>query len=422
MRTVGKLFKRVRRDDPRWESVPWQMRFRGSTGRWVDQTTDTTDEKKARKKLGAREAEVEAGKFAQGGRARFEDVATHWLDHYSAVRLRSHAENQRNFDNHLKPAFGALALRNIMPGAIRDFASEKIRDGLSPATVRRLLALLRKILNDAVQDGLLAESPFRRVKHHQLPREPKARDYTWFTQEEIAKLLEAAEPLDRPFYATAVYTGLRRGELCGLRWADVDLAAGLVAVSRSYDKPTTKSGEPRKVPMGAKLRAILTAWKANCPPSPEGLVFPSHTPRRLQPDGPLVHAMRDGATVSHRFADLCEAAGVRALPFHSLRHSFATHFMRTGGDLYRLKAILGHSTITLTERYAHHSPTWARRDVNRLDFQPKGTGVVGIEAVRRGQAKPAGAPKKTAGKGTRKGSKRGRGVGKAVGISGKGLR
>ena len=105
------------------------------------------------------------------------------------------------------------------------------------------------------------------------------------------------------------------------------------------------------------------------------------------------------------FEALCRRAGARRLRFHDTRHTFATHYMRAGGNLYNLKAVLGHSTITLTGRYAHHAPEFMQADVDRLDFRPPERDVVGLDDVRRHQAGQGGA----------KGGKARRPVGTSVG-------
>jgi len=194
------------------------------------------------------------------------------------------------------------------------------------------------------------------------------------------KILGVAMPKERPFYATAMHTGMRLGELCGLRGSNVDLDARQTTVARSWTNATTKGDSARHVPIGAGLYPVLAAWKANCPATAEGLVFPS----------PCARGMRDPRSVPESFRRLTDAAGVRALRFHDIRHAFATHYRKQGGNLYNLKAIFGHSTITLTERYAHHAPKFMRADVDRLRFEARPTGVVGIAHARRSRQPEAG--------------------------------
>ena len=401
---MGTLYKRRPKDDPGYESAPWQMKFRGQDGRWVYESAKTHLKRKAQNTLKEREADANRGKLAPGGDELFDRVAQHWLEEYSAKRLRSHGDNVSRFNTHLSEPFGALRLRDITPAAIKAWSAEAVRSprnpkGVSAATVRRALALLRVILADAVQSCLLHESPFKRLARTDLPKEPRRKPYVAFTDEEIARLLEASPPRDRPLYEVAVGTGMRVGELAGLTWDDVNLDGRVIRVRRSYDAPRTKGGEPRSVPISDNLFSVLTAWKANCPETPARLVFPD----------PLNGRMLYRRPVWQRFQNLCDAADVRRLPFHALRHSFATSFLRHGGDIWRLKGILGHSTVELTQRYADDVPAEAMiEDVNRLDFRLAERPVVGLDPVRRKR-----------GQKTRSGGKAGETVGTRVGSRGK---
>lgn len=389
---MGSVFKRgvhtrSRRDA---RSATYCIKFRDGSGRWVRESAHTTSLDAAKTLLREREEAVNRGTLSKTGTAKFGEVAERWLNEHSKIRLRSWADDEIRYRKHLSEPFGLLRLRDINPAAISALVNGKIQGGLSVATARRIAGLLRRILNFAVAEGLLGESPFRRLRRGALPPEPKYLDPDWFTEEELAKILDAAPPKERPFYATAMHTGMRLGELSGLRWSDVDLDARQITVARSWTNATTKGGVARHLPIGAALYPVLVAWKANCPPTEGGLSFPAPRARRNESGGPLGYGMRDARSTLETFQRLCRNAGVRALRFHDLRHSFATHYMKQGGNLYNLKAILGHSTITLTERYAHHAPEFMRADVDRLRFEARPTGVVGIEDARRSRQPEAG--------------------------------
>ena len=369
------------RSERELRAASYLIKYRDARGLWVRESAHSADLQVAKDLLRRRESEVAKGLTVRPGNERFAAVAERWLKAHA--HLHAHEDDQLRYAKHLAPALGNLRLRDIHPGTITNLASEKVAGGLSAATARRVVSLLRRMLNWAIRQGDLAESPFRRIGPRELPKEDPP-DYEWFSEDELAKILEAAPPKERPFYEAAIGTGMRLGELAALRWVDIDLdsAEPMFNVRRSWDgKP--KSGKVRRIPVGAHLAPLLTAWRANCPPTSAGLVFPAPRARRETPDGPLVYGMRDARSTLETFQRLCESAGVRVLRFHDLRHSFATHFMRKGGNLYNLKAILGHSTIVLTERYAHHDPRFMRDDIDRLDFAPRPTGVVGVEAVRR---------------------------------------
>ena len=350
----GFLFKRAKKGTRAWKRGPWQMGWTDATGRRVYRSARTTSRELAQKRLNEALVKAGRGELEPVGSARFADVMRAWLDKDTR---RSHEDNESKARTWLLPAFGNLPLRAITPAGIEAFARSMIEQGRKPATCWRQLALLRKVLNDATRDGILGDSPFRRVQRTNLPREPRNRPFRWYGAEDMGRLIQAAQGSDRVLVALMSYTGCRIGEAAGLRWQDVDLDRGVVLVRRSWDNDTTKGGEPRQVPVANRLAALLAAWRSECPSAE--LVCPD----------PVNGGMRyAGSGTTRWFRRLCKAAGVAVLYPHALRHSFASEYLRNGGDLFRLQRILGHSSSSLTERYSHFLPSWAKAGVDRLDF------------------------------------------------------
>src|SRR5689334_12280621 len=128
--------------------------------------------------------------------------------------------------------------------------------------------------------------------------------------------------------ALAIYTGLRKGELFGLRWIDLDLDARRLTVARSY-RTTPKDGEARHLRVPERLIAMLRTWREKCPASPDGLVLPlGLSPSRI--------GTRDAMLGIHEFM---ANSGLRAVkrPWHLLRHTFASHFIMSGGNILTLQ-------------------------------------------------------------------------------------
>ena len=185
-------------------------------------------------------------------------------------------------------------------------------------------------------------------------------DYDFLTFEEAERLLDAIE--DRSWYAmvlTALRTGLRYGELCELRWDDVDLVAGRLLVRRSFTKgfvTTPKTNKSREVPLSPATVEVLKGIR--------GL-------RHLK--GGLVFCKPDGGRRIHRRADVAikrfgRLAGLRSIGWHVLRHTFASHLIMRGRSLKEVQELLGHSDIKMTMRYAHLSPQVKRDAVATLDL------------------------------------------------------
>ena len=255
---------------------------------------------------------------------------------------------------YLLPSLGKLKLDEIGVREMAKMKSEMRKRELSDKTVKNALAVLGKLLRYAEECGVIDRVP--RIK---MPRVPVA-DYDFLTFEEAERLLDAIE--DRQWHAmvlTALRTGLRYGELCELRWDDVDLVAGRLMVRRSFTKgfvTSPKTHRSREVPLSPATIETLKGIR--------GL-------RHLK--NGLVFCKPDGGRRIHRRADVaikrfCRAAGLRAIGWHVLRHTFASHLIMRGRSIKEVQELLGHSDVTMTMRYAHLSPQVKRDAVATLDL------------------------------------------------------
>lgn len=299
----------------------------------------------------------------------FREVAHQWLDLHSAPNLRSHADNLGRFRVHVEPFFGDAPLGAITAKRILEFRSKLQARGLAPRSVNLILALLRSILRYAVSAGYLAASPTDRLGRGRLmvPVMRTKLEPPIGSVEDVGRLLAALDNLGRethrpwlaPFFSLLAYSGLRFGEAIALRWTDVDLDRRLVTVRRSWGGPT-KGGKQRLVPIAEALVPILAAHRLSDPWRGD-LVFTS-------PDGGM---FTHGSVTSWRAALLaaCARAGLKPIRIHDLRHCFASFFMMTGGDIFTLQRVLGHSTPTLTsETYSHLAPGFLAGTADRVRY------------------------------------------------------
>ena len=301
----------------------------------------------------------------------FSDLCAYWLEH-RAVRKKDPKDDESIIRKQLQPFFGHLPLPQVTLERVDAFrrlrcprerdepnaARPPLSSGLiSVKTLHNHLTLLISMLNLAVELGWLSHRP--RIRKPKLMRPTFAFIQT---QADIDSFLSAAR-LQAPgifeLYTTAIYTGLRAGELCGLRWSDIDLDRRLITVQRSYET-TTKTDEIRHVPILDPLLPVLRRWRLSCP-SPT-IPFPNET---LGHHGPSARVLQETlqrtrvrAGIPYRFT------------FHSLRHTFASHWMMRGGDIYRLQRILGHKSIQMTERYSHLAPDAFSSEYGRLGSLP----------------------------------------------------
>lgn len=153
---------------------------------------------------------------------------------------------------------------------------------------------------------------------------------------------------DAALFVVAAFTGLRKGELRALRWKDIDLEARLITVSRAFSwdvETSTKSRRMRTVPLADQAREVLIGiQKRGSFLGRADLVF-------CRPDGGPI----DGSAIRQRFIAAQEAADLRVRRFHDLRHTFGSLMIRSF-DLVAVQSMMGHASITTTERYLHSRP------------------------------------------------------------------
>ncbi|KPQ19660.1 tyrosine-type recombinase/integrase [Halomonas sp. HL-93] len=265
----------------------------------------------------------------------------------------------RNTERHiwslknLYPRFTGRDLNQLTPGDIRQYIVDRRKAGASNGTINREIGLVSAALNHARKEWDWAvPNPCEKRRL----REPEGR-VRWITRREAGVLLEAARDPERPgyladFIALALNTGCRRGELLGLEWSRVDLQARLIHLEAEH----TKARRRRSVPLNEAARqAILSRLRFRmryCADTP--WVFCNQKGRRI-------------ADIKKTWATVCRKAGLDDFRVHDMRHTCAAWLVTSGVPLAEVRDLLGHSTIAMTERYAHLAPENVRSAVARLD-------------------------------------------------------
>ena len=220
--------------------------------------------------------------------------------------------------------------------------------GTKASTINTELNTIKAALNRAVALGYLPRNPCREVKKLKTPR----KQVRFLSSDEVRKLLEAGNGRMRPIVETFLYTGLRRDELTNLTWADVDLQRRVVAV-QAKDGWHPKDYEVRHIPMAPRLHELLKSL----PRKDNPWVFSTSN------DGPHL-----GHILSRDFRKLLKFCGIKGASLHTLRHTFASHLVMKGTDVYTVQKLLGHSSIKTTEIYAHLAPDFLKAAVQKLEF------------------------------------------------------
>lgn len=341
----------------------WCILYKGLDGKWHRERTDADTKDQAqsvlRQKLGAQIEAQERGlqtlehlkpvTFAEFYAEKYLPAVTGKL---AATTLRRKGE----LSVYVLPFFGKLPLKAINAGHVSEFMGKRAAAAPRPSNreINLEKGLVSCVLNEAFRHGLVNVNEAERVDN----LKENERDL-WLTREEVDRLIEHAEPWVQPFIVLGVQTGMRRGELVDLKWADLEHSPGFIRVF------APKTGEARPVPVNSAAKAVLDAQ-----------------PRRIGPKGPVAHVLSNprflapygGDSVYNSFtraarsaADAAEAKGrheeaarLREATFHTLRHTFASWLIQAGVPIAEVQQYLGHSSDEMTRRYAHLAPATGR--------------------------------------------------------------
>jgi integrase len=254
---------------------------------------------------------------------------------------------------HLRAVFAGCELGTLQPEHVTAYIAGRREAGAQSGTINREIGLLSAAINYARSElGWSIPNP---VEGRRL-QEPEGR-VRWLQPAEAQALLAAAAGNQRAphledFIRLALHTGMRRGEMLGLEWRRVDLQAGLICLEGIH----TKAGKRRSVPLNADARQAIIGrarFRAqHCPDSP--WVFCKRRGRRI-------------GSVRRSFMEACSTAGIEDFHIHDLRHTCAAWLVTAGVPLPEVRDLLGHGSITMTERYAHLAPENVREAVRRLE-------------------------------------------------------
>jgi integrase len=269
---------------------------------------------------------------------------------------------KRILSAYLIPSLGDQRLDQVSTRAVEELKAKLISKPLNPKTVNNALLVLRKMLNHAVDVGVIEVQRLPKVKMLKVPKQP----FDFLTFDEAQRLCAAAKAESIESYAAILFaldTGARMGEQTALEWSDLDLKARepFVRISRSDwlgHVTSTKSGNVRTVPLTARLVAALKGCRhlkgtrVFC--HPNGTTWTKEVYKRLLPR-------------------LLKKAGLRRITWHAQRHTFASHLVMRGASLKAVQELLGHASITTTMRYAHLAPGHLRATVGLLEGHIEGT-------------------------------------------------
>ena len=348
-----------KRKDGRWEGRYTAGRD-AETGKTVYKNVlgKTQAEVKEKLKKAIREnGQVDVVKAEQYTVGQWMDV---WFENYAKIKVRpsSHQTYRGYIDNHIKPNIGTLPLKKLTSlelqrfykklltsGRVDRIEAQKQPKGLSPKTVRNINQVISSAMELAKEQRLILTNPtdscaLPRLEHREMHTLPAEQLASFFREARESGVFE--------MYYIELATGLRRGELLGLKWGDIDLAQGTIRVQRQVaringeivEAPLKTKNSYRTVSIGPDAAGILRDLQAK---SKSEYVFPSPNGGPISPD-----------SVLHMLHRVLKRAGLPKVRFHDLRHTFATLALQNGVDIKTVSGMLGHYSAGFTlDTYAH---------------------------------------------------------------------
>jgi len=381
----------------------WIVDWRDPGGKRFIETVEG-DRDTAKRRLGEI---LKSGEQAASKRLTFQGYAESWLENFAKVTIKrsTYLEYERALKVHLYPLFGSKPLVKVTRKTVREMIAAKQKAGLSQSTIRNILAPMRQLYNQAIDDGDAFENPAARVGKFN-KRKDAAAQINPLTREEVKTLLDKTfekSPHWYPLLLCATRTGMREGELIGLKGIDLDFRGQFIEVQRILSRgelTTPKNGKTRRIDMSGQLKDVLQdllskrraealrkemekpaeerrdaatvvnevmeSWLFT---TPETIAKSEAAKRRrflgVKPRG---GTQLDPSNVRKVFNNLLTAAKLRRIRFHDLRHSFASLLIGQGESLAYIRDQLGHHSIQITvDTYGHLVPGGNRQAVDKLD-------------------------------------------------------
>lgn len=283
-----------------------------------------------------------------------------WFENVAKIKVRpsSHQTYRGYIDNHIEPNIGNIPLEKLTTmelqkfyrklltsGRVERVEAEKQPKGLSAETVRNINQMIPSAMDFAIAQKIIAENPCKavalpKVEHKEMQSIPAEQLQAFLTEAKATGVYE--------MYYIELATGLRRGELLGLKWQDIDWKDGVIKVRRQVarvdgqivEAPLKTKNSYRAVTISPQAIEVLKAQKAK---TNDQYVFPSPNGAPISPD-----------SVNNMLQRVLERAGIPKVRFHDLRHTFATLALQNGVDIKTVSGMLGHFSAGFTlDTYAH---------------------------------------------------------------------
>src|SRR5262245_31957089 len=340
----------------------WWMTYRDAIGTQRFESCKTSNKKEAEQRL------IERRKEALEGIVLAPPIKPLALDdlkerYFAFVWHQRGVATKKIHFAHFNRVWGNPPIHSLTVEVLDHYRALRLGEKVGPATINREMATLKHALSKAVEWRLLRKAAREELTAIRKYQEPDGRLRYLSGSDEAERLLDACEPPLKPIILTALHTGMRKGELLGLTWDQVDMTHGFIRLKQ------TKNGKARALPFNETLWSLFSSLGTST-------------------DVPWVFHDSQGHRyneVRHAFDRACMTAGLTNFHFHDLRHTFASWLVMKGVPLATVSNLLGHTSPTMTLRYAHLSPKHLTSAVRVLDSDSDGShhNYVTIEPEQR---------------------------------------
>jgi len=318
--------------------------YKDAVGRRRRRKVEAATMEQAKRSRGSELVRAETARalgFTPPGKETFEEAAVQFLAHQRPRLTPANYERERGIvEDHLKPFF-AGELAGIRRAAVQRYITARLAD-VASGTVTKELNVLKHLLRLASEEWeYIPTNPARGVK---APKAAPGR-VRYLQPTELRAVLESCPKWLKPIVALAVSTGMRRSEILGLRWLDVDLEHNRIML------PQTKNGEGRIVYLNQMAAAAIKSLPTTLETKATDQLFPSIP----------------GPRVSVQFARECKRLNISDFSLHDLRHTAASWLRMSGSDIHTVAQLLGHKDLRMAARYQHLAPAFLAEAVGRLD-------------------------------------------------------
>jgi|SRR3990167_4473754 len=326
--------------------VYW-IRYADLIGKIVFESSGSTKFKDAEALVIKRKQSVKEGKQPEIVKRIANHTFNELVSEYAkwAERQKSFRKSKIYLIKQLGETFGNIPLRRFTSMLLEQFQTAKLNMGRKPATANRLIATLSHMFTKAVDWGMVEEEIQKRIRKVKLLPENNRR-LRYLSRGECQELIDSCDKHLKPIVITALNSGMRKGEILGLKWDNVDLKAGFILLNQEQ----TKNSERKEIPINKTLRETLEGITSQFE-----YVFVNPLSGQRYSD------------VKRSFTSALKKSGIKDFHFHDLRHTFASHLVMAGIDLVTVKELLGHKDLKMTLRYSHLSPSHKLKAVATLD-------------------------------------------------------